>query len=603
VADVRLYATYHHLRPEPPWKSSPGGDTMGAEGNAVERRLAAILAADVVGYSRLMSADEAGTLSALRHLRAELFLPTVDRYRGKVVKNMGDGWLVEFASIVDAVTCAIEIQERLTTNEKIKLRTGVHLGDITHDEEDIFGDGVNIAARLQEIALPGGVVISDVARRSVDGKLAAAFADLGAHHLKNIADPITAYGWGMTASPVNATASPHPDRPSIAILPFINMSGDQEQEYFSDGITEDIISSLSKIGWLLVIARNSSFLFKGKPVDVRQISSQLGARYILEGSVRKAANKIRITAQLIDAQSSAHLWAERYDRDLEDIFDVQDEVVGSIVHALGAPDGVLEKSERQRRARSDANNTTAYDYYLQGREQTDRQGVGNFEAAEALFKKAIAADAGFAHAYSALAWLYFLRFKMLRTASFDDIHQNARDLALHALRLDPNNYRAHWVLGFLYSHMGKHSQALAQFDRALTINPNDANVLVWSSEVLVYWGRPGEALARCHRAVRLNPNCPDFYQWLIGFSHFHLGRYEEALAALERMTAPQYARRLLAATYAHLDRLDEARLEAEEYLKLDPEFSITAWARTEYYADPMELQRYVDGLRKAGFPE
>jgi adenylate cyclase len=569
----------------------------------IQRRLAAILAADVAGYSRLMGEDEAGTLNALRHLRTELFAPIVDHHRGKVVKSMGDGWLVEFASVVDAVTCAREIQEGLAAHESIKLRMGVHLGDITHEDEDIFGDGVNIAARLQEIAQPGGIVISDMARRSIGGRLAAAFVDLGVQQLKNIAEPVTAFGWGMTAITADTGALPLPDKPSIAVLPFANMSGDPEQEYFSDGITEDIISSLSRIGWLFVIARNSSFLLKGKAVDVRQVSNELGVRYVIEGSVRKATNKIRITAQLIDAQSSAHLWAERYDRDLDDIFAVQDEVVGSIVHALGAPDGVLEKSERQRSLGTQAKNLTAYDYYLHGRAEFDRQGVGNFEAAEALFRKAIASDAGFAQAYSALAWLYFLRFKMLRTASFHDIHQKARDLALRAIRLDQNDYRAHWVLGFLYTHMGKHAQGLAQFDRALSINPNDANVLVWSAEVLIYWGRPRDALDRCQRAIRLNPSCPDFYHWLLGFSYFHLGRYEDALAALERMTAPQYARRLLAATYAHLDRPEEAHSEAEEYVKLDPGFSITEWAKTEYYTDPKEMQRYVDGLRKAGFPE
>ncbi len=484
-----------------------------AEG--IERKLAAVLAADVAGYSRLMGEDEAGTLSALRHLRAGLFLPTVDRNNGAVVKSMGDGWLVEFASVTDAVTCAIEVQEKLAEAD-IKLRVGVHLGDITHEDEDIFGDGVNIAARLQEIAQPGGILISDVAQRSIDGSLAADFVDLGVYNLKNITAPITAFGWGMTETA--ADALPLPDRPSIAVLPFANMSGDAEQEYFSDGITEDIISSLSRIGWLFVIARNSSFRFKGEAADVRQISKELGVRYVLEGSVRKATNKIRISAQLIDAQSSVHLWTERYDRDLDDVFAVQDEVVGSIVHALGAPDGVLEKSERQRRHPSKAKNPSAYDYYLQGREQFDRQGIGNFEVAEELFQKAIAVDADFAQSYSALAWLYFLRFKMLRTATFDEIHQKARDLALRAIRLDQNDYRAHWVLGFLYSHMGKHSQSLAQFDRALSINPNDANVLVWSAEVLIYWGRPEEALDRCNRASRLNPNCPDFYYWLIGFS-------------------------------------------------------------------------------------
>jgi adenylate cyclase len=283
-------------------------------------------------------------------------------------------------------------------------------------------------------------------------------------------------------------------------------------------------------------------------------------------------------------------------------FAVQDEIVGSIVHALGAPDGVLEISERRRSLGIQAKSQTAYDLYLRGRNQFGGL-VGNFEAAERLFQGAIAADAGFAPAYSALAWLYFVRFKMLRTTSFDDIYQKAHDLALEAIRLDQNEYRAHWVLAYLDIHMGKHEQGLAQFERALSINPNDANVLVWLAEALVYAGRANEALERCQRAMRLNPKCPNFYYWVLGFSYFHLGRYEEALAALARMTSPEHAGRLLAATYAHLDRLEEARSAAEAYLKLDPGFSISGWAKTEHYTDPKELQRFVDGLRKAGLPD
>ncbi|MXN64453.1 tetratricopeptide repeat protein [Stappia sp. GBMRC 2046] len=565
------------------------------------RKLEAVLAADVAGYSRMMGEDEAGTLNDLRRLRGELFAPAVKRYRGTIIKSMGDGWLVEFPSVVDAVSCAIEIQEGLAGGN-IKLRMGLHLGDITHEGEDIYGDGVNIAARLQEVAEPGSIVISDMIHRSIGGKLTAPFLALGALNLKNIKEPVSAYAWGAAPRTSENVALPLPDKPSIAVLPFTNMSGDPEQEYFSDGITEDIIAALSRIGWLFVIARNSSFLLKGKRVDVRRVSADLGVRYVLEGSVRKAANKIRIHAQLIDARSSAHLWAERYDRDFDEILAVQDEVVGSIVHAIGAPDGVLEKSERQRSLETRTKNPTAYDYYLRGRSQLDRQGVGNWEKAETLFKKAIETDAGFAQAYSALAWLYFLRFKMLRVSSFDEIHDQVRDLALHAIRLDQNDYRAHWVLGFLNTHMGKHAQGLACFDRALSINPNDANVLVWSSEVLIYWGRPEEALERCERALRLNPNCPDFYYWLRGFACFHLGRYEDALSDLERMIEPQYARRLLAATYAHLGRLEEAKAEAAQYMKIDPEFSISEWSKTEYYKVPEELRRFVDGLEKAGFP-
>ena len=387
------------------------------------------------------------------------------------------------------------------------------------------------------------------------------------------------------------------------MLPFDNMSGDPEQEYFSDDITEDIITGLSKIPYLSVISRNSSFTFKGKSVRARDVSEDLGVQYVLEGSVRKAGQRIRVTAQLIDAASDLHLWAERYDRDLDDIFAVQDEVVGSIVHALGAADGALERSARQRSIETSVTNPSAYDCYLQAREHFYRHGDSGFEEAEALYEKAIELDPGFGRAYSGLASLHFLRFKLYLTASFETIEHKTLDLALHAVRLDPDDYRAHWVLGRLYSYQGKHAQSLAEFDRALHINPNDANLLAVSAEDLVYCGRVEEALERCQRAIRLNPNCPDWYWCELGFSYFHLGRYGDALEALNRMTAPDQARRVLAATYAHLGRLDEARSEAEEFMKVFPNFSIKEWARTEPYTDPNELQRYVDGLRKAGLPE
>ena len=391
--------------------------------------------------------------------------------------------------------------------------------------------------------------------------------------------------------------------PSLAVLPFTNLSGDPEQEYFSDGISEDIIIGLSKNPYLSVISRDSTFAYKGKSVRVREVSEDLGVQYVLEGSVRKAGQRIRVTAQLIDAASDRHLWAERYDRDLDDIFAVQDEVVGSIVHALGATDGVLEKSARQRSIETSITNRGAYDCYLQAREHFYRHGDSGFEEAEVLYEKAIELDPGFARAYSGLATLHFLSFQIFLTVSFESIEQKTLDLALHSVRLDPDDYQAHWVLGRLYTYQGKHAQSLAEFDRALSINPNDAHLLAIAAENLVYYGRLEEARECCQRAIRLNPNCPDWYWLTLGFSYFHLDRYEDALEALERMTSPDKAHRLLAAVYAHLGRLDEARSEAEEFMKVIPSFSINEWARTEPYTGPDELQRYVNGLRKAGLPE
>ncbi len=406
-------------------------------------------------------------------------------------------------------------------------------------------------------------------------------------------------------APAGAEAQMKPGTPppSLAVLPFTNLSDDPEQEYFSDGITEDIITELSKNPYLSVISRNSTFTFKGKSVRAREVSEYLGAQYVLEGSVRKAGQRIRVTAHLIDAASDRHLWAERYDRDLDDIFTVQDEVVGSIVHALGATDGALEKSARQRSIETSVTNPSAYDCYLQAREHFYRHSDSGFEEAEALYEKAIKLDPGFGRAYTGLASLHFLRFKVYFTASFESIEQKTLDLALHAVQLDPIDYRAHWVLGRLYNSQGKHTQSLAEFDRALRINPNDANLLAVSVDNLVYGGRMEEALERCQHAIRLNPNCPDWYWWQLGFCHFHLGRYEDALEALGRIIALDQSRRLLAATYAHLGRLEEARSEAEEFMKVAPSFSIKEWARTEPYTDPNELQRYVDGMHKAGLPE
>jgi tetratricopeptide (TPR) repeat protein len=333
------------------------------------------------------------------------------------------------------------------------------------------------------------------------------------------------------------------------------------------------------------------------------VSVDSGAQYVLEGSVRKAGQRIRVTAQLIDAASNRHLWAERYDRDLDDIFAVQDEIVGSIVHALVGTYGALERSARQRSIEASTTTHSAYDCYLKAREFYYRGGGGDFEEAEVLFEKTIELDPGFARAYSALAWLHLRRFKLLLTASFESMEQKVLDLAFHALRLDPDDYRAHMTLGRLYSYQGKHAKGRAEFDRALRINPNDTNLLVVSADALVYCERVDEALERCQRAIRLNPNAPDWYWQTLGFTYFHLGRYEEALEALERITDLGQARRILAATYAHLGRLDEARHEAEEFMKVVPNFSIKEWARTEHNTDPNGLQRYVDGMRKAGLPE
>jgi len=582
----------------------------------MKRRLAAILATDVVGYSRLIRADEEGTITALKALRVDLIDPKIAEHHGRVVKLMGDGMLAEFPSVVDAVRAAVETQAAvakhnagLPEDKRIEFRVGVNLGDVVIDGNDIHGDGVNVAARLESLAEPGGICISGKVYEEVRDRTDLAFEDLGEQQVKNIDRPVRVWRWianaGVTASVSAKTNEPFqlPDKPTIAVLPFVNLSGDPEQEYFADGISEDIITGLSKNSYINVISRNSTFAYKSKSTRLRDVSVDSGAQYVLEGSVRKAGQRIRVTAQLIDAASNRHLWAERYDRDLDDIFAVQDEIVGSIVHALVGTDGALERSARQRSIEASTTTQSAYDCYLQAREFYYRHGDVGLEEAEVLFEKTIELDPGFARAYSALAWLHLRRFKLLLTASFESMEQKVLDLAFHALRLDPDDYRAHMTLGRLYSYQGKHAKGRAEFDRALRINPNDTNVLATSADALVYCERVDEALERCQRAIRLNPNAPDWYWQTLGFTYFHLGRYEEALEALERITDLGQARRILAATYAHLSRLDEARHEAEEFMKVVPNFSIKEWARTEPYTDPNELQRYVDGMRKAGLPE
>ncbi len=582
----------------------------------MKRRLAAILATDVVGYSRLIRADEEGTITALKALRVDLIDPKIAEHHGRVVKLMGDGMLAEFPSVVDAVRAAVETQAAvakhnagLPEDKRIEFRVGVNLGDVVIDGNDIHGDGVNVAARLESLAEPGGICISGKVYEEVRDRTDLAFEDLGEQQVKNIDRPVRVWRWianaGVTASVSAKTNEPFqlPDKPTIAVLPFVNLSGDPKQEYFADGISEDIITGLSKNSYINVISRNSTFAYKSKSTRLRDVSVDSGAQYVLEGSVRKAGQRIRVTAQLIDAASNRHLWAERYDRDLDDIFAVQDEIVGSIVHALVGTDGALERSARQRSIEASTTTQSAYDCYLQARELYYRHRDVDIEEAEVLFEKTIELDPGFARAYSALAWLHLRRSKWLLTASFESMEQKVLDLAFHALRLDPDDYRAHMTLGRLYSYQGKHAKGRAEFDRALRINPNDTNLLAISADALVYCERVDEALERCQRAILLNPNAPYWYWWTLGFSYFHLGRYEEALEALERMTAPDQARRVLAATYAHLGRLDEARHEAEEFMKVVPNFSIKEWARTEPYTDPNELQRYVDGMRKAGLPE
>ena len=493
----------------------------------IRRRLAAIVSADVVGYSRLMGEDEAGTLTALRQLRTELFAPTVDDHNGKIVKSMGDGWLVEFASVIDAVTCAIEVQERLVGNAIVKLRIGVHLGDITHEDEDIYGDGVNIAARLQEIAKPGAMVISDIAWRSIDGKLSADFADLGVQSLKNIAKPVTAYGWGMTAVAAEPAATPTSGKPSIAVLPFDNLSGDPEQEYFSDGIAEDIITTLSRFHQFFVIARNSSFTYKGRAVEVKQVARELGVQYVIEGSVRRAGQRVRISVRLIDAGSGHHLWAERYDRELDDIFAVQDDITERIAKAVGPE---LDSAEMARARRRNASDLGVWELVARANWHMFKYTEEDNAEAQSVLSEALKLDPDNARIHTALSAAYLLDgFSGWRRPPTES-RSKSLEMAQKAVDLDKDDELAHAYLGSALAISKRHEEATQRFRTAVKLNPNSSSALGGLGIVLVYTHKHDEGLELLHNAMQLSPKDPvlPFYIATIGFHHFIEERYDEA---------------------------------------------------------------------------
>jgi TolB-like protein/class 3 adenylate cyclase len=468
----------------------------------VRRRLTAIMAADVVGYSRLMGQNEVGTLVQLKECRAEVIDPSIARYDGRIVKVMGDGFLVEFASAVDAVQSALELQKTMAkfnggvAANRMTFRVGVHLGDVIVEGDDIYGEGVNVAARLEELSEAGSVCISDDVYRQVRGKVGAEFDNLGPQQLKNIAEPVRAFRLRCESKLLGARSGAgltllHPEKPSIAVLPFANMSGDAEQEYFADGITEDIITSLSKLSQLTVIARNSSFTYKGRAVRVQQVAQELGVAYLIEGSVRKAANRVRITAQLIDCATGGHLWVDRYDRELTDIFAIQDEVTAEIVDAMAL---TLTSDEEQRLVRKGVGNLKAYDCLLRAREQwwrLTREGTKN---AEAMLKRAITLDPSFSTPY---AWLSYVRVQEYinewRNESEDPLKQ-CRDLAKKAIALDQADPDAHNALGCARLWLRQHNAAITEYERTIALDPNNARAYVEIGWVLHYAGNSAEAL-------------------------------------------------------------------------------------------------------------
>ena len=573
------------------------------------RRLAAIMTADVVGYSRLMERDEAGTLTALKARRSSILAPLVADHHGRIVKVMGDGVLVEFGSAVNAVACAVELQKKmaaanadLPTARSILLRVGINLGDVIVEGADLYGDGVNVAARLQELTEPGAVCVSASVFEQVKRKLAWGFDDLGLQTMRNIAEPVQVYRVrsGTSMQPERAEISgreplPLPAKPSIAVLPFTNMSTDPEQEAFADGLTEDLITDLSKTAGLFVIARNSTFAYKGKSVDARQIARELGVRYLLEGSARRAAGRVRINVQLIDAIGGDHLWAERFDRSLDDIFAVQDEVTAATVQALV---GRLTAQPARRRPAS----VEAYDLCVRGRILFGESTQAAREA-RLLLQRAITLDPDYAEAHRWLALHLWLAWEFWG----EPVEPNramAVAEAQRAVALDPNDSGNRWVLGIVLAHERRWPESDAEFAAALDLDPNHADTWAVRADTAVMSGRAADGIEHVRKALRLNPRPPGWYYWMLGQAQYALGDYESARATLQRAeTYRTPSRRILAASLAQLGRTDEARREVELFLVSNPHFTISHWAASQPFRDEAALQHFVDGYRKAGLPE
>jgi adenylate cyclase len=585
----------------------------------LQRRLAAILASDVVGYSRLMQTDEAGTLARLKKLRHDIIDPAITGHSGRIVKLMGDGALVEFGSAVDAVTCAVEIQKSVREHDagepedrRIQFRIGINVGDVIVDGDDIYGDGVNVAARIEALAEPGGIFISRSAADQVRDKVPIGIESRGSQTVKNIAHPIEVFclvseGSAMIALAINAAAERSQatpavqDKPSIAVLAFNNMSVDAEQEYFSDGISEDIITDLSKLSELHVIARNSSFVYKRSAVSVPEVAKALGVRYVLEGSVRKAGNRVRVTAQLIDSTTGGHSWADRFDRDLTDIFAVQDELTGEIVAALKLNLSVQEKS---RLVQKRAVDLEAYNLFLRGREQVWlHTRAGNTEA-RTLLGRAIAIDAKYATAYAHISITHVIDYVNGWTDDPNKSLQTAFEIAQKALEIDKEEPQAHLALAAISLWRRDFAKALEEVGLCLALQPNSTEGLRLMAHIQIFSGKAADALDTLTANMRLDPVYPEITLYFLAEARFSLGDFEQAVVALKQRlernpdSATSYA--LLASCYGHLGRMTECRAAWDQTLRIEPNFSIERRRRILPFRNPADFERRVQGLRKAG---
>ena len=624
---------------------------------AFKRKLTAILSADVKGYSRLMGEDEEGTIRTLNAYK-EVITGFIQNHRGRVVGTAGDSVLAEFASVVDAVRCAVEIQEELKDRNKelpedrrMEFRIGVNLGDVVEEGDTIYGDGVNIAARLESLAEAGGICISGMVYENIKNKLAFGYEYVGEQAVKNIKEPVRIYrvlmepgvtkaGKGLRgkvkgkkafalgifaafvvvaavvalwqfylrpAPPPHEAASkekmayPLPDKPSIAVLPFVNMSKDADDDYFGDGLSEDLITALSKTSKLFVIARHSSFGYKGKALQVKQVSEELGVRYVLEGSVRKAGDRVRITAQLIDALTGHHLWVERYDRDLKDIFAVQEDITKKIITAVQVQ---LTEGERARIYARGTNNLDAYLKAMEAtwiRAQTTKE---NVMKAQQLAQEAIALDPNYAYAYTALGWTHSSTVWLGISKSPQESLKRAIELFQKAISLDDSLAIAHVGLGYMLTMTRDYDRAIAQGEKAMTLEPSSADVLQWYAAILAFAGQLQEAIPMFRESLRLNPNPGNAFYRHFSLALRHSGQYDEAIAllkkAIEREPNDLIAYLSLTSTFGMAGRMEEARAAAKEVLRINPRFSVERYEKTVPFKDKAAKDQLIDGLRKAG---
>ncbi len=621
--------------------------------NGIKRKLKAIFSADVHGYSKLMGDDDEYTVNTITTYR-EIISDLIETHHGRVVDAPGDNLLAEFSSSLNAIHSAIEIQRtleiengKLPDKRRMDFRIGINMGDVLHKDDRIYGNGVNIAARIESLAAPGGICISRGVYDQVEGKLDVGFADLGPHSVKNIKKPVNIYKvlldpkdagrfvavsivktltrrwmvvaiialvvvvggagiWYHQSKPEFEPASvdrmtyPLPDKPAIAVLPFVNMGGNSEQEYFVDGITNDIITDLSEFKFLFIIASTSTFTYKGKPVKVQEVAEELGVRYVLEGSVQWAGDRVRINAQLIDATTGKHLWAERYEKDTQRLFDIQDEIVETIVATLASE---VDAEERERVARKRPGNLDAYDFWLRGRNAWfGFTKEANAKAGE-LFDKAIDLDPNWARPYGYMAWVHVNNSRFGWSENPENSMEIALEWAQKCFALDPNDYKTHWTLGIVHLHLRDFELAKAGYERALALNSNDADFLAEMAIALTYMGRPEQAISQLKKAMRMNPRHPSWYWQVLGFAYYEVGQYKEALSILKQDNKPWFkTHRTLAAVYVRLGLLEEARAEVSKLFEKNSHYTLKS-ENYQPYKDETRRQRLINDLLKAGVPK